>query len=89
MANYKIVDGKIYKEIGTNDLEQVRLKVEQVVNVITPLKAEITAYEAEKTRIDKEIAIREKNIDEYRQKLIADVELVKTAFPEQSQKLGF
>jgi peptidoglycan hydrolase CwlO-like protein len=91
---YKIVEGKIYKEISTNDLEQVRLKVEQVINCVTPLQNEIKVVEAEiaslenaiKAKRDK-IAERQKRIDEYINAV--DVELIKAAFPEQAKRLGF
>lgn len=91
---YKIVEGKIYKEISTNDLEQVRLKLEQVINCVTPLQAEIKIIEAEiasmensvRAKKDK-VAERQKRIDEYINAV--DVELVKAAFPEQAKKLGF
>mgnify|MGYP001184557579 CR=1 FL=1 len=91
---YEIIDGKVFKEVGTNDLEQVRLKLEQVANCVTPLQAEIKVIEAEiasmeniiKAKRDK-IAERQKRIDEYINAV--DVELVKAAFPEQAKKLGF
>lgn len=88
MANYKFIDGKIYREVGTNDLEQVRLKITQVVNAVTPLQEEVRAKEAEINRLENDIAIKKKTIEQY-VNAIADIELIKTAFPEQAKKLGF
>lgn len=88
-GKYKIIEGKIYEEVATANLEQLRIKAEQILHTIMPIQADIERLKAEIRAKENEIKVKEGKIQQYIEALKHDAELLKLAYPEKAKQLGF
>lgn len=80
--DYKVIEGKVYKEVAVSDLDQLKNKVEQVYQTVLPKMRRV-----EQLKI--ELKTEEAQIAQFLKALERDIELVKVVCPDRAKELGF
>ena len=92
MADFKVIDGKIYK-VEEVDSSQIKIEVEQSLKVVIEQENKISQLEERKARVcepyNVEINNAKSKIAEVKSHLADKKEAIKLLLPDEYNRLGF